>query len=265
MLNAIALYARYVSLSMHSQMQYRASYALATLASLMITVIEFLGIWMLFDRFGSLDGWRLDEVALFYGMTQVAFGLSEGIGRGFGTFDAMVKSGDFDRLLVRPRSTALQVAAREMQAMRLGRVIQGLAVLIWAAHALDVQWTPARVALVPLTVIGGTCMFVGLFVLEATLAFWSTQSLEVVNCTTYGGIYAAQYPLSVYSRWFRRFFTFVVPLACIGYFPGLVILGRVDGPAAVLGGLAPLAGVAFLLLALRVWRLGVRHYRSTGS
>ena len=31
------------------------------------------------------------------------------------------------------------------------------------------------------------------------------------------------------------------------------------------GCVAPMAGILFLLLSLQVWRVGVRHYRSTGS
>jgi len=264
MLNSLHLYACYVGVSMRSQMQYRVSFALTALAQMMLTGVEFLGVWMLFDRFGSLADWQLAEVALFYGMANVAFGLAEGFGRGFSTFSGMVKSGDFDRLLVRPRSTALQVAAREMHAMRLGRIAQGLVVLFWATHTLDVNWTLARIALIPLTIGGGACMFVGLFVLGATLTFWSTQSLELINCVTYGGVHAAQYPLAIYDSWLRRFFTFIVPLACISYFPGLAILGKVEESAA-LHYAAPLAGVLFLVFSLQVWRVGVRHYRSTGS
>jgi len=264
MLNSLHLYARYVGVSLRSQMQYRVSFVLTSLAAMLVTGIEFLAVWMLFDRFGSLADWQLAEVALFYGMANVAFGLAEGVGRGFDTFSGMVRSGEFDRLLLRPRSTALQVGAREMHAMRLGRIAQGLIVLFWATSALDTHWTLARAALIPLTIAGGACMFVGLFVLGATMTFWSTQSLELMNCLTYGGVYAAQYPLSIYRVWFRRFFTFLVPLACISYFPGLAILGRSERLTA-LHYAAPLAGVLFLMVSLQVWRVGVRHYRSTGS
>jgi ABC-2 type transport system permease protein len=54
---------------------------------------------------------------------------------------------------------------------------------------------------------------------------------------------------------------------CVGYLPAVAILGRPDPlqTPLLLQWLAPLAGVVFLLLALRVWRVGVRHYRSTGS
>jgi ABC-2 type transport system permease protein len=139
--------------------------------------------------------------------------------------------------------------------------------LLWAASALEIAWTAAKAALVVAAVMGGMCLFAGLFVLQATLAFWTMESLEILNTVTYGGVETAQYPMSIYRPWFRRFFTMVVPLACINYFPALAILGRADphGGPALLGWAAPAVGFAFLAATLQVWRFGVRHYRSTGS
>jgi ABC-type uncharacterized transport system permease subunit len=37
------------------------------------------------------------------------------------------------------------------------------------------------------------------------------------------------------------------------------------GAPPLVGLLAPLAGPVFLALCLQVWRIGVRHYRSTES
>lgn len=70
---ALALYARYVGISVRAQLQYRASFAMRTAGQLMVTGIEFLGIWALFDRFGSMSGWSLAQVAFFYGMADVIF------------------------------------------------------------------------------------------------------------------------------------------------------------------------------------------------
>ena len=77
----------------------------------------------------------------------------------------------------------------------------------------------------------------------------------------------SQYPLEIYRPWFRRFFLVVIPLGCIGYLPGLAILGRADplGTSLPLQWIAPLAGPLFLLICLQAWRFGVRHYQSTGS
>jgi len=266
-MNAARIYMRYAGISIRSQMQYRASFVMLAIGHFLGTGVEILGIWALFARFRTLGVWRLPEVALFYGLVNVAFALAESVGRGFDLFPGMVKGGQFDRLLLRPRSTALQVAACELQLMRVGRFAQGMIVLLWAAWALDVTWTVARVALAAFAVFGGMCLFVGLFVLQATLAFWTTETLELMNTVTYGGTETGQYPLTIYRRWFRKFFTYVVPLAAVTYFPALAILDRPDplGSALWFRRAAPLIGVAFLLVMLRIWRFGERRYRSTGS
>lgn len=263
----ILLYLRFIGISLRAQMQYRASFFLLTIGQFLATGIEFLGVWALFARFGNLRGWELAEIALFYGIVGTGFALAEGIGRGFDTFSNQVKSGGFDRLLLRPWGTAFQVAAQEVQLMRIGRFAQALFVLLWAMSALHMDWTPARVGLVILMVFGGMCLFYGLFVLQATISFWTVESLEIMNTVTYGGTETAQYPLTIYRSWFRLFFTFVIPLACINYLPASLILER---PHAMLDPApwkwaTPLVGVVFLVAAMKIWNFGVRRYCSTGS
>jgi ABC-2 type transport system permease protein len=94
------------------------------------------------------------------------------------------------------------------------------------------------------------------------MSFWTTESLEVWNAFSYGGNEAGQYPMAIYAAWFRRFFTYVIPLACVTYYPALVILGRSRSILAVAG---PAAGLIFCAVSLRLWRWGVGHYRSAGS
>src|SRR5262249_7281132 len=144
-------------------------------------------------------------------------------------------------------------------------LIQGLAILVWAGAS--VAWTPLRVALLLFALAGMAALFFGLVVLQATSCFWTTETLEAWNAFTYGGNYAAQYPMSIYRPWFRLFFPAVVPLACVAYLPALAILGRADPLALPEAArwLGPLAGFAFLALSLCAWRLGLRRHASTGS
>jgi ABC-2 type transport system permease protein len=248
-------------------MQYRASLALFAFGHFVLTGVEFLALWSLFERFGNLKGWSLAEVALLYGMANIAFALAESAARGFDVFDQMVKSGAFDRLLLRPLGTAFQVGAQELQLMRIGRFAQGAAVTAWAVASLDLVWSPAKAVLIAVSVLSGACIFSGLFILQATLAFWTTESLEIVNTVTYGGVETAQYPISIYRVWFRRFFTWVIPLAAMNYFPVVAVTGKPDplGTPGWLVWISPLFGFLFLLVCLRVWRFGEKRYRSTGS
>ena len=267
MLDTLKLYSRYIGISIRAQMQYRASFLMATVGQLVITFVEFLGIWALFDRFGSIDEWTLPEVAMFYGIVHISFALAESIARGFDIFPGMVKSGDFDRILLRPRSTVFQIIATELQLMRIGRLLQGLAVLIWAGMNLDIDWNVAKVILTIGSVFGGVAVFSGFFVLQATLSFWTIDTLEIMNTITYGGVEAAQFPLSIYRTWFRNFLTFIVPLALINYFPALAILERPDpfGTPVFIMWIAPLLGFVFFFITLQFWKFGERHYTSTGS
>ena len=266
-MNSLRLYGRYAAVSLRGQMQYRASFIMLTLSTFAITGAEFVAVVILFDRFGSLQGWRLAEVAMFYGAVNAAFAIAESTARGLDTFAELIKGGGFDTILLRPRSAALQVAARELHAVRIGRLAQAVAILIWASMALDIAWTLPKVALLVGNLAGAVCLFYGLLILQATLCFWTTESLEVLNTVTYGGIETAQYPLSIFRSWFRLFFTAVVPLACVSYYPLLQVLDRAPtkGLASWFGWVSPLVGGVFFVLALQVWRIGVRHYRSTGS
>ena len=142
------------------------------------------------SRFHSLVGWTLPQVALFYGTVNISFALADTISRGFDVFGPQfVKTGDFDRLLLRPRSTALQLMGHELRLTRIGRLLQGALVLgIAVGHARPVVGACARSRFLHAAIAGGVAFFLGLVVLQATLAFWTVESLEVANTLTYGGV-----------------------------------------------------------------------------
>ena len=262
------LYLEYLALSVRGQMQYRGSFLLMSFGHFVTTGVEALGVWALFDRFGNLTPWTLAQVALFYGTVNVAFAFTDALARGFDLFgNQFVKTGDFDRLLLRPRSTVLQIAGHEFTLFRVGRLVQGLIIMGWAIATLDIDWNAWRISLLMLSVLGTFLFFYAIVVVQATLSIWTTESLEIMNTLTYGGVETAQYPLAIYRQGFQRFFTYVIPLGCVTYFPLVGVLGVDDplGSTPLLQTIAPLAGFAFFGLSLLIWQFGVRRYTSTGS
>lgn len=267
-MNGPGLYLRYVRVSLRSQMQYPGSFLLTSAGAFVATGVDFIAVWALFARFRQIAEWRFAEVALFYAVIGVSFAVADGLTRGFDVFgEQFVKTGNFDRVLVRPRSTVLQLLGYELRATRIGRLAQALVVWVIAARLTSIEWTWQVWATLLFAVAGGVALFCGILVLQATLAFWTVESLEIGNALTYGGVEAAQYPLDIYARWFRAFLTFVVPLGCVSYFPVAAVLGRSarTGLSVDLLRLTPLLGFVFLAVALWIWRYGVRHYTSTGS
>lgn len=267
-MNTCRLLNRYFTTSVRSQLQYPASTFMLTFGQLISTSIEIISIWALFERFGTLQGWSFGEVAFFYSLLGISFAIAEFISRGFEVFGTQfVRTGDFDRLLLRPRSAILQLIGHEFRISRFGRLLQATIILIVASHSLHFIWSPHIIGLVFWTVAGGVAFFIALFIFQSALAFWTVEGLEAINAFTYGGVYAGQFPISLYENWLRIFLTFVVPLACISYYPVLAILGRPDpmGAPDWLLPLTPLAGFIFLTLASLIWQRGISKYTSTGS
>ncbi|MCU0552498.1 MAG: ABC-2 family transporter protein [Leptolyngbya sp. Prado105] len=264
-MNALQLYFRYISISVQAQMQYKVSFLLQAFGQFGVTAIDFFSIWTLFSRFSQIGTWTLAEVALFYGVINTSFACADAIARGFDLFSRMIRDGGFDRLLLRPRSTVLQLLGTEFTLKRMGRLLQGLTVLAWSLSTLKIPLSFSVIWLLVTAWIGGIALFVGIVVVQATLTFWTVESLEIMNILTYGGVETAQYPMSIYSQWFQRVFTFLIPLACVSYFPLLPVLNRVGNVPLWVCYVSPIAGILFLIVALQLWRIGERYYCSTGS
>lgn len=262
------LFGKYLAILFKSQLQYRASFLLLSAGQFFIPFTSYAGLYFLFERFGTIEGWSFYEVSLIFAVIHMTFALSECLSRGFDTFSTLVVNGDFDRLLVRPRGTVLQVLGSKFEFTRIGRLLQSSLVLVWAIGGISVEWTVWKAVVLFLMIMSGAFIFTGIFMIMAALCFWTIQGLEVANVFTDGGREMSQYPLSIYQKWITRFFTFVIPFGCVNYLPLMYILGRAEygsGDGSFLYSLAPLAGFVFIVPCLLVWRIGVRHYRSTGS
>lgn len=260
----MSLYFKYLNIHLKSQLQYRTSFMLLSVGQFFIPFMVFGGLYFMFERFGQLEGWSFFEVTLCFAVIHLSFSLSECFARGFDAFSSLVAGGDFDRLLVRPRSTALQVLGSKFEFTRIGRLMQSAIVLIWSISNLPQIWTLPKAFTLFFMVLNGVFIFTGIFILAATFCFWTVQALEVANVFTDGGREMAQYPLTIYEKWVTRFFTFVIPFGCVSYLPLMYLLDKSDA-TWVTGLLVPFGGLLFLIPCLLVWMVGVRHYRSTGS
>ena len=263
------IYLKYLSMNLRAVLEYRLSAWLIAIGQTFTTIFTFLGLVFLFRRFGSLAGWSFAEAALCYGVTGMAFAIAECFARGFDIFSRMVSQGEFDRVLLRPRSTIIQVLGAKTEVTRIGRILVSLAILCMAVSRSGISWTIPKIFTLVMMILGGAAVFTGVFILGATVCFFTIEGIEVINIFTDGGRELASYPLPVYGKWITRFFTFIIPFGCMNYLPLLYITGRAESAAypawPVLYMLMPFLGFVFILPCILVWQFGIRHYSSAGS
>ncbi|MFB7546685.1 ABC transporter permease [Streptomyces sp. NPDC056154] len=267
LVEGVRAYGLIAAMWLRSTMAYRASFAMTAFGNFAATAFDFVTILLMFSHVDALGGYSLPEVALLYGASGTAFGLADLVMGSMDRLGRRVRDGTLDTLLVRPVPVLAQVAADRFALRRLGRITQGALVLGYALVALDVDWTPLRVVMIPLMLLSGAAIYAAVFVAGAAFQFVAQDASQVQNSFTYGGNTLLQYPPSIFAKDLVRGVTFVVPLAFVNWLPALYVLGR-DYPLDLPGWVAFLppvvAGLCGLLAGL-AWRTGLRAYRSTGS
>jgi ABC-2 type transport system permease protein len=140
-------------------------------------------------------------------------------------------------------------------------------VLVTALLLAPIEWTAARLVLSVVAPVAGAVFFAAIFVATATVAFWWIESGEIGNTLTFGGRDFTSYPMTVYSGWFRGVIGFGLGFAFVAYYPALVLLGRPDpvGLPAWVGWASPAVAAVAVGAAAVIWRLGIGHYKGTGS
>ena len=267
MADAAALYVRLVGARLRSQLQYRTSLALETVGMFVTGFLDFAVILVLFHNVPALGEWTIAEVALLYGISGCAFALTDMAIGHLDLLSRLIRDGNFDLVLVRPRSTLFQVVTSDFHLRRVGKAAQALIVLAYALTANDIDWTVARVAVFAAALLAAVAIFASVWIAFICIAFWTVEGTETANTFTYGGHFLTQYPINIYDAWLRRFLAYFVPMAFVAYFPALYVLDKPDplGLPTFLQVISPLVAVAAACAAGFVWRIAVRHYRSAGG
>jgi len=235
---------------------------MTAIGQFLVSFTAFLGVYFMFNRFNSVNGFEFSEILICFSITLMAFSLTECFVRGFDVFPNLIKSGNLDRILVRPRNEIFQVLTSNIDFSRIGRLLQSILMLAIAVPISRIVWTFDKVITVILMIVGGIAVFSSLFVLYAGISFFTIEGLEFMNIFTDGAREFGKYPLSIYGEGILRFFTYVIPIALFQYYPFLYLVGRSDHTGLIF---LPLLGFVFLLPCYCFFRFGLKKYKSTGS
>lgn len=265
----LRMYLRMLVYQLHSQMQFRASFWMDLLSTGMGNLVYFLAMALVIQRFGSIGGWNLGEIAFLIGMIEMSFGIMDMVFSGFDYdyFATIVREGKFDQVMLRPVGLTWQVLGSRFLVRRIGRILEGLAIFVVALTQVNIVWTPGKILYLPVVLASQVLVMGALFMIGSTITFWTLQSIEAVNIFTYGGTELMSYPMEIYPLWMQRFFTFVIPFIFLNFYPALYFLDKPDPlqfpPFAPF--LAPFVALSFFAIALWFWRVGINHYQSSGT
>lgn len=267
MADRLAAYRALLGAQARSQAAYRASFVVDLVGNVGATVFDVITVLVLFGVTRELGGFTLREALVIVGLSSFAFATADLLVGNIERLPRYVRTGLFDAVLVRPLGALPQLLLMDLPVRKVSRAVFGLAVLVVAVTSAGIDWTPGRLLLVVVAPLAGVVFFGAVFVTTATVSFYWIDSAELANSVTYGGRDFTSYPITVYGGWFRALFAYGMGFAFVSYHPALALLGRPDplGLPTWVGWASPAVALVAAAVAAAAWRVGIRHYRSTGS
>ena len=256
-------YLKSIFMLIKSEMEYKASFILTMIGSMIGTFTRVLGLVFLISKFGEFTNWSMDDVIIMTGIALFGHSFTEMFFQGFNHLYQKVKSGILDQMMVRPRGMLFQVICSDFELNRIGRLLEAIILIVYGILKVNIEWNIYKVLVFLLILIGVNVLFAALLLLKASFCFWTIEGMELMNILQEGGRDLASYPISIYKEWFKNFFTFIVPFGMVNYLPLSYLLGKGDVPFWY--GLAPILTIPFFFMILGVWKIGLRSYKSTGS
>ena len=251
-----------------ADMQYRLSFALRLVGAAGQLPLEVVAIWALVHRFGSVGGWTLGPLTFLLGVSGFAFRAADAfIGGSTERCAEMIRTGRLDVLLVRPAGLLWQIMGDAFAVRRLMQLATMIPIAILGIARCGIEWTPLRGFILSAVIVNSAAVFAAIFVLVNCISFWAPTSQEIGNAFTYGGAQMARYPIHIFDGWVRIISITFIPVAVTVYLPSFLLFDA-PNPLGVTwwqSSLALASGVPLVLAASVMWRIAIRHYRSTGS
>ena len=252
-----------IGANLRFRLRHRADFLSALGASAVGTLASFAFLPLLFARAPKLGDWTPAEVVFLYGFSLVPLSFFNMISWNLYEFpEKVVFEGRFDRLLLRPQSTMVQVLFDSMRVESLHEAATGILLLAWASPRLGVVWGPARVFEFVVFSISGALVYVAIFSALTAVSFRFEDRVGLVP-PVYNLISFSRYPLTIYSLWIRFLLSTFIPFAFASFYPAARLLGRTEWNGLAL--VSPLVGVASVWFASRLWEREVLRYGGTGS
>jgi ABC-2 type transport system permease protein len=256
------LYLRCLGQQMKAILAYEADFAVLLVSAAIVQLAGFLFIWTVFQRIPDINGWTFWQVVMMYALIFITEGVGSLFFEGTWRLSWLVYTGQFDQVLLRPVSPIVQVLAGAVGFNGLGNIVTGGALLAVSLANVQVAWTPGRVLMVIVLVASAATIRVALNLGTAASAFWVKAPWSMVPMFVHQLGEFAKYPITIYSMAVQVMIVVAIPFAFVSFFPTAYVFDveAWSGP----GLLTPLVAIYCLVMAVWVFRIGLRRYESTG-
>lgn len=244
-------------------LMFRGDFFVWSLVELFWMSVNLLTIEVIYQHTSSLAGWTKYQMILLLGTSMLIQRFLMGFfWSSIFEMGRNVRTGNFDFFLAQPGNIMFMTTTRKLDPDGLVNSLVAGAVVIYAAHKLNLHPHIGDIGLYAAMVLGGLVIHYSILVMSISLVFWMT-SAQGVEGTYFVLTEFSRMPKAAFAGVVARtLFVWVLPVVVVSNAPAETILhGFKPIWALWLGGVA----LVWFGLAVLVFHRGLRRYTSASS
>lgn len=242
-----------IRLNVRSALALRGAFLLQTFFMLLNNVVFFLVWVILFAKYPTIRGWRIEDIMAVQGFAVGSYALVLILFGGVRHIAKAVRDGDLDSYLTRPRPVLPQLLLSYAHPSAFGDLLTCIGMVILSGYG---GWENGLIWLFGLTC--GTLIFLSTTILIQSVAFWVDNSQSLVRTLFEYLVSFMTFPPHIYGGFLKLVLFTVFPAAYISLLP-VEMLQSFDALKAlsILG-----ATVLYCIAAVVIFHRGLRRYES---
>ncbi|WP_096439719.1 ABC transporter permease [Alteribacter populi] len=258
----VSIFFQYASQYLKTRMSYRADLVVELFSDLLFQAVNLIFILVVFGHTTFLSGWSREEIIFIYGFFLVPYAVFSSFFNIWDFNERYIVKGEMDRVLTRPIHSLFQIIIERMELESMFGVITGVAIMFYAGSELGLTLSWYDPFMFIMMVIGGSLIYAGIFIILASISFWSDSRTDIMPMMYNIGNYG-RYPVDIYNQVIRYMLTWILPFAFVGVYPAAFFLGREEWYGYAF--FTPVMGLIFITMSVFFWNAGVKRYRGAGN
>jgi len=241
----------YLKMSLATAMEYRFNFMLE-IGSMILNDMMWVSFWWIFfNKFPVVNEWVFNDIIIMYAIVNLSWGLNGVIFGNRNQLAKIIAEGRLDFYLNLPKNELFHVIIGKSSWFSMGDIIFGL---IMAFISLELVHWPLFLLLTFFSMI----LFLSFNIIAGSLSFFIGNAEESSHQLNMTMIAFSSYPLPIFNDVAKLILLTIIPAGFIASIP-IQLLKSFDWTWFLL---LILASIVFLVLAIVIFRIGVRRYES---
>lgn len=261
-MHLLRLIPTFIKVNLQMSLAYRSEAVSEILLDLIWLGWELVSLQIIFSNTVSLGGWGRGELIVLLGVLwMVNTFMSALIWPNTEKFNASVRDGSLDYMLLQPANSMFLVSFSRITVWRLADLVLAIILIAVGVNMAGEVTTPLNILLFSILTVSGALVIYSLWIVLIAFTFWFTKfdnNVTILQALTDTG----RYPITVYPWWLRVIVTYIVPIGLATTIPVQALRGELTGwnVLVFLG-----VSLAAVFIASRVWKVGVKRYSGASS